>query len=81
MLKATGSHPARRQRVVHYRLGPAGGSATAGRRLTLTTKLPAAALQALARKAPESAVFTATVVNASGTSRASTKLAKLTPTY
>jgi hypothetical protein len=81
VLKAPGSHAARRQRVVHYRLGPTGGSATAGRRLTLTIKLPAAALQALARRAPESAVFTATVVNASGTSRASAKLAKLTPTH
>lgn len=80
VLKAAGSHTARKQRVVHYRLGPARGSATASRRLSLTIKLPAAALQALARKAPESAVFTANVVNANGTSRASTKLAKLTPT-
>ena len=80
VLKATGSHAVRKQRVVHYRLGPARGSATASRRLSLTIKLPAAALQALAQKAPESAVFTANVVNASGTSRASTKIAKLTPT-
>jgi hypothetical protein len=80
VLKATGSHAARKQRVVHYRLGPARRSATAGRRLSLTIKLPAAALQALARHVPESAVFTANVFNASGSSRASTKLGKLTPT-
>src|SRR5205085_12495349 len=76
VLKPASSHAARQQRLLHYHLAPARGSATAGRRLTLTIKLPAAALQALARRATESAVFTATAVNASGTSRANTKLAK-----
>jgi hypothetical protein len=49
------------------------------RRLSLKIKLPAGALQALARRAPESAVFTATVVNSSGTRPASTTIAKLAP--
>jgi uncharacterized protein YoxC len=67
------------RRVVHYRLGPARGSAKAGRRLTLTIKLPAGALRALAQRSTESAAFTATAVNAGGTSRASAKIRRLTP--
>ncbi|HET6868071.1 MAG TPA: hypothetical protein VFH80_19315 [Solirubrobacteraceae bacterium] len=65
--------------VVHYRLGPARASAKAGRRLTLTVKLPAAALQALAKKISESAVFTLTAVNSAGTRKATATIMKLTP--
>jgi hypothetical protein len=67
-----------KRRVVHYRLGPARASARSAHRLTLTIKLPAAALQALAHKVSESAAFTLTAVNSAGTSKATASIAKLT---
>jgi List-Bact-rpt repeat protein len=65
-----------KQKSETYRLGPVSGSVTAGKALTLTVKLPAAAVTALGHGAKESAKFTAVV----GGGRATTKIAALNGT-
>ncbi len=62
-----------KQKSKTYRLGPVNGSVTAGRGLTLTIKLPAAAVSALGHGAKESAKFTAVT----GSARATTTVAML----
>jgi hypothetical protein len=62
-----------KQKSKTYKLGPVSGSLKAGRSLTLTVKLPAAAVTALARGAKESGAFTAVL----GGGRATTKIAAL----
>jgi len=52
-------------------------SVRAGRPLTLTVKLPAAALTALARNAAESVTFTVAAPNGNGTGGASAPIARL----
>lgn len=80
VLVSRGTRTAHAKRhVVHYRLGPARASAKAGHRLTLTIKLPAAALRALANKTSESATFTLAAVNGAGTRKATTTITKLMP--
>ena len=66
-----------RQKSKSYKLGPVSGSVKAGKALTLTVKLPAPAVTALGHGATESASFTATDTNASGTGRATAKVATL----
>jgi hypothetical protein len=65
------------QKSKTYRLGAVTGTAKAGKALTLTVKLPAAAVTALAGGAKESVTFTVTATNANGTGRAMTKVATL----
>jgi List-Bact-rpt repeat protein len=62
-----------KQKSKTYKLGPVSRSLTAGRVLTLTVKLPAAAVSALGRGAKESAKFTAVT----GSVRATTTVAML----
>jgi hypothetical protein len=62
-----------KQKSKTYKLGPVSGSLTAGRGLTLTVKLPAAAVRALGKRAKESATFTAVIARG----RATTKIAAL----
>jgi hypothetical protein len=64
-----------KQKSKVYKLGPVNGSVTGGRGLTLTVKLPAAAVIALGSGAKESAAFTA-----NGPGRATVKIATLNPT-
>ncbi|HUA71730.1 MAG TPA: hypothetical protein VMA96_11620 [Solirubrobacteraceae bacterium] len=66
-----------KQKSKSYKLGPVSGSAKAGKALTLTVKLPAAAVTALGHGAKESATFTVTDTNGSGTGRATAKVAML----
>lgn len=66
-----------KQRSKTYKLGPASARVKAGRLLTLTVKLPAAAVTALGNGANESATFTLTATNANGAGRATAKLATL----
>ena len=66
-----------KQKSKTYKLGPVNGLVTAGRVLTLTVKLPPAALTALGSGAKEAAAFTATVTGAHGTGRAAAKVATL----
>lgn len=66
-----------KQKPKTYKLGPVSGSVKAGKSLTLTVKLPAAAVSALAKGATESATFTGAVVGPAGGGRATTKLATL----
>lgn len=66
-----------KQKSKTYKLGPVNGSVKAGRALTLSVKLPAAAVTALGKGAKESATFTLTATNANGTGRATTKIATL----
>lgn len=69
-----GAKPKRgKQKSKTYKLGPVTGSVKAGKALTLTVKLPAAAVTALGRGAKESAKFTVV----SGSARATTKIATL----
>jgi hypothetical protein len=60
-----------------FAISPIGATAKANRSLTLTVKLPKAALKALRKGATESAAFKLTVTNANGTSTARAKIAKL----
>jgi hypothetical protein len=69
-----------KQKSKRYKLGPVSGSMTAGRALTLTVKLPAAAVTALGRGAEESAMFTAVLTSASASGRATAKVATLKAT-
>ncbi len=66
-----------KQKSKAYKLGPVNGSVTAGRVLTLTVKLPPAALTALGKGAKEAATFTATVTGPHGTGRATARVAML----
>ncbi|HTU86405.1 MAG TPA: hypothetical protein VMF57_12575 [Solirubrobacteraceae bacterium] len=66
-----------KQKSKSYKLGPVTGTVKAGKTLTLTVKLPAAAVSALGDGAKESATFTATATNANGTGRATAKIATL----
>jgi hypothetical protein len=66
-----------KQKSKSYKLGPVSGSAKAGKALTLTIKLAAAAVTALGRGAKESAIFTVTDTNANGGGRATAKVAML----
>ena len=69
-----------KQKSKSYKLGPVSGSVTAGRALTLTVKLPAAAVTALGKGAKESAMFTAVLTSASASGRATAKVATLKAT-
>jgi uncharacterized delta-60 repeat protein len=64
-------------RAKTFPIAAVGGSAPAGKSLTLTVKLPAAALSALKRGARESAAFTLTVTNAQGSSTAVARIPRL----
>jgi hypothetical protein len=64
-----------KQKAKAYKLGPVNGSSVAGKALTLTVKLPPAAVSALGRGAKESATFTAVVLGGAG--RSTTKIAVL----
>ena len=66
-----------KQKSKTYKLGPVNGTVKAGKALTLTVKLPAAAVSALGTGAGESATFTSAVNNANGTGRAEAKVATL----
>jgi hypothetical protein len=66
-----------KQKSKTYKLGPVNGTVKAGKMLTLTVKLPAAAVSALGTGAGESATFTSAVTNATGTGRATAKVATL----
>jgi hypothetical protein len=66
-----------RQKSRGYRLGPANGTANAGKALTLTIKLPAAAVSALGHGANESAVLTVVLSNPLGAGRATTRIGAL----
>ena len=61
------------------RLGPIRGSVRGGVAVTLTVRLPGAALSALGRKVKESVTFTLSTTNANGTSVATSTNAKLKP--
>jgi hypothetical protein len=69
-----------KQKSRSYKLGPVTGSVTAGRALTLTVKLPAAAVTVLGKGAKESAMFTAVLTSASASGRATAKVATLKAT-
>ncbi len=69
-----------KQKSKSYKLGPVSRSVTAGRALTLTVKLPAAAVTALGKGAKESAMFTAVLTSASASGRATAKVATLKAT-
>jgi Divergent InlB B-repeat domain len=66
-----------KQKPKTYKLGRVSGSVKAGRVLTLTVKLPAAAVGALGTGAKESATFAVALTGASGSARATTKVAAL----
>jgi hypothetical protein len=66
-----------KQKSRAYRMGPVSGSLTGGRALTLTVKLPAAAVTALGSGAKESVAFTAVLTSTDGGDRATTKVALL----
>ena len=66
-----------RHRAGEQRPGPGREPVRRRRALTLTTKLPAAAVTALGHGAKESATFTVTGTNGNGTGRATAKLAML----
>jgi hypothetical protein len=67
----------RKQKSKTYKLGPVSGTVKAGKGLTLTVKLPAAAVTALGGGAQESATFTAVLTGPGATGRASAKIAAL----
>ena len=69
-----------KQKSKSYKLGPVSGSVTGGRALTLTVRLPAAAVTALGKRAKESAMFTAVLTSASGGGRVTAKVATLKAT-
>jgi hypothetical protein len=66
-----------KQKSKTYKLGPVSGTVKAGKALTLTVKLPAAAVMALGNGAKESATFTVAATNGNGTGRATAKIATL----
>ena len=68
-------HRDRRRRT--FRLGPITGHAIAGRRVTLTIKLPTPATVALAAGAKESAVFRLTATNANAVANSMTRIKRL----
>lgn len=62
-----------------YKLGPVNGTVKVGHALTLTVKLPAAAVTALGNGGKESATFTV-VETAAGGGRATARIAALAAT-
>lgn len=66
-----------KQKSKTYKLRPVSGAVRVGKVLTLTIKLPAAAVSALGHGARESAKFTAVVVGPVGGGRATTKIGAL----
>jgi hypothetical protein len=66
-----------KQRSKTYKLGPVNGAVKVGRALTLTVKLPAAAVTALGNGAKESATFTVVETGAGGGARATAKIGAL----
>ncbi len=66
-----------KQKSKSYKLGPVSGSAKAGKVLTLSIKLPAAAVTALGKGSKESGTLTVTETNGNGTGRATAKVAML----
>ena len=66
-----------KQKSKTYKLGPVGGAVKVGRALTLTVKLPAAAVTALGNGGKESATFTVVETGAGGGGRATAKIAAL----
>jgi hypothetical protein len=64
---------------VKFRLGPLGGSVSAGVQRTLLLRLPNAALTALAHRAKESATLILTAANANGTTTTKLTVARLNP--
>jgi hypothetical protein len=81
LLQLIGAKPKHgKQKSKTYKLGPVSGSVKAGRGLTLTVKLPPAAVSALGAGAKESVTFTVTASNGNGTGRAGARIAMLKPT-
>jgi Tol biopolymer transport system component len=68
----------KRSRPKTLRVAAVGGSADAGKLVTLTVRLPRAALSALKQGARESLAFTLTATNANGTDTATAKIRRLT---
>jgi virginiamycin B lyase len=68
-----------KQRAKTFSVKPERTSVSSGVAITLTIKLPAAAITALRRGAKESVAFTLVVSNASGTSQTSAKITRLRP--
>jgi hypothetical protein len=81
VLVAKGSSPnpgkGKRPKTKAFQIGPLRASITAGKSLTLTVKLPDAALAALKAGARESAAFTLTATNTNGSSQATAKIRQL----
>jgi hypothetical protein len=68
----------KRTQTMAFTISAVGGTATAGETLTMTVRLPKAALAALERGARESVLFALRATNANGTGTASAKIARLT---
>jgi hypothetical protein len=66
-----------KQRSVTSRLGPVKKTLKAARALTVTLKLPSAAVAALAKQARESLVFRLSAVNGNGTVHATARISAL----
>ena len=66
-----------KQKSKTYKLGPLNGSAKAGKALTLSIKLPAAAVTALGNGGKESATFTVAETGAGGGARATARIGAL----
>ena len=78
LTQVTGGQPGHGKRKTKtYKLGPVRGAVKTGRALTLTVKLPVAAVTALGNGGKESATFTVVETGAGGGGRATAKIGAL----